>query len=60
MAAPIPVVKDITGAGRSQILVDPIGMQQVWKDQGGTGKKDVAFWRMVCPAGGKHSHNNYA
>ncbi|KAK2190967.1 hypothetical protein NP493_64g06009 [Ridgeia piscesae] len=51
MAAPIPVVKDITGAGRSQILVDPIGMQQVWKDQGGTGKKDVAFWRMVCPAG---------
>lgn len=55
MAAAIPVVKDITGNERSAILVDPVGMQEVWRDEGGTGKMDVAFWRMMCPEGEKCS-----
>ena len=53
MADGIPTVKDITGTGRSTILVDPVGLQEVWRDEGGTGKMDAAFWRIMCPAGGK-------
>ena len=43
MADGIPTVKDITGSGRSTILVDPEGLQEVWRDEGGTGKMDAAF-----------------
>ena len=51
LSAPILMAKDISGELPSRILVDPEDFTEIWRDQGGTGDMDVAFWKAKCPEG---------
>ncbi|KAI0210357.1 hypothetical protein LSAT2_004916 [Lamellibrachia satsuma] len=51
LSAPILMAKDISGELSSRILVDPEDFTEIWRDQGGTGDMDVAFWKAKCPEG---------
>ena len=51
LGEPILMAKDISGEVPSQILVDPEKFIEIWRDQGGTGSMDVAFWKVKCPEG---------
>merc|ERR1712055_56958 len=48
---PIPMIRDLVGDIEGRYTTNPTDFEEIWRDQGGLGLLDVAFWRPVCPAG---------
>lgn len=51
MEGSIIMAKTIGDNLSGKYLRAPLDFVQVWRDQGGFGKYDAAFWRPVCPKG---------
>ena len=57
MQGHILMVRDLVGDDMGEYLRNPTDFQEIWRDEGGFGVYDVAFWRPVCPDG-RRSYSN--
>merc|ERR1711894_66933 len=51
MRGNIEMIRGFTGGMEQIYLRQPLDFQEIYRDQGGFGQRDVAFWRPICPAG---------
>merc|ERR1711976_763548 len=51
MRGNVMMVKDIIGDTQGLFMRSPLDFREIWRDEGGFGVQDVAFWRPVCPEG---------